>query len=112
MILGKVYQKKGKFVTELSKSQNSHFRVAYVVRGTRFRAPRARRARVVRLFFMDQFFLPRRLTYFKGPSLKTVFWGSLCSKWNAFSCAAGAPCARREIFFHGSISFAKAVNLF
>ncbi len=28
-----------------------------------------------------------------------------------FSLAAGAPCARSEIFFHGSISFAKTVPM-
>ena len=41
--------------------------VAYVVKGARFRALRARARAKRDFFFMDQFHLLRRLPYFIGP---------------------------------------------
>ena len=52
-----------------SEALKSHFEVAYLVYKTRLSALRARGAREAGFFFMNQFFLSRRLTYFNGPSV-------------------------------------------
>ena len=46
----------------------------YVVRGTSFRALRVRGGREAGFFSSIDIFLPSRLTYFIGPSLKTIIF--------------------------------------
>ena len=74
-------------MVQVSKVLKSHFEVAYVVSGTRFRAPRARSVRKVEFFFMDQFLLLRRfqrgITH-PWERSGSMFAVKLCATENAF----------------------------